>query len=371
MVVPDPRINNPNEISIRSKKNPNGAAPLRYPDSIIDDTTDYLMFNIVKYEPTGLGKRAGPAGGFTYGKPIVGNTANRIKFTTIGGQSYDLEYNEENLRRASEIQGLNKFTPGGGYRPSKGDRYNKKPKSAQGSIILPIPSNIQDGNSVTYGGSGLDFFTAQALGIVKGAQYNAATKDIGTQLVDALKSTTGVLANTEVQTRFLEGLQVQAANLFGGNLTISQLIARETGQVLDPNLELFFEGVNLRSFKFSFKMTPRNKNEAANVKRIIRTFKQNMAPQVNSTYLDTPNIFELTYMKGKKAHPFLHRFKQCALTDMSVNYTGDGTYSTYGDGTPVSMIMDLSFKELEPIYAGDYTDDQASGMDNLNEGVGY
>ncbi len=42
---------------------------------------------------------------------------------------------------------------------------------------------------------------------------------------------------------------------------------------------------------------------------------------------------------------------------MSVNYTGDGVYATYDDATPISMIMDLTFKELEPIYDTDYSDD--------------
>ena len=37
---------------------------------------------------------------------------------------------------------------------------------------------------------------------------------------------------------------------------------------------------------------------------------------------------------------------------------GEGTYATYDDGTPVSMIMDLTFKELEPIYDTDYYDRQ-------------
>jgi hypothetical protein len=45
---------------------------------------------------------------------------------------------------------------------------------------------------------------------------------------------------------------------------------------------------------------------------------------------------------------------------MSVNYTGENVYATYSDGTPVSMIMDLTFKELEPIYSGDYKDSDTS-----------
>ena len=45
-----------------------------------------------------------------------------------------------------------------------------------------------------------------------------------------------------------------------------------------------------------------------------------------------------------------------ALTNMSVNYTGSGTYMTYGDKnkTPVHMQMMLNFKELDPVYSEDY-----------------
>ena len=88
-------------------------------------------------------------------------------------------------------------------------------------------------------------------------------------------------------------------------------------------------------------------------------------------------------MRGPDPHPFLHKFKPCFLTDMSVNYTGEGTYAVYGDsadgggGTPISMIMDLGFKEVEPIYAGDYVDDtrenrqNKSYIEDLHGGVGY
>ena len=70
-------------------------------------------------------------------------------------------------------------------------------------------------------------------------------------------------------------------------------------------------------------------------------------------------------MSGDQPHPFLHVFKTCALTDMSVNYTGDGLYATYGgnEKTPISMVMDLTFKELEAIYDEDY--------EKIEQGVGY
>ena len=86
-----------------------------------------------------------------------------------------------------------------------------------------------------------------------------------------------------------------------------------------------------------------------------------MAPQAQggvsgagNFFLRTPNVFKLRYRSGAKDHPFLNKFKQCFLTDVQTTYTGEGVYTTYDDGTPVSIILDLSFKEIQPIYDIDY-----------------
>ena len=146
--------------------------------------------------------------------------------------------------------------------------------------------------------------------------------------------------------------------IFGGNVTVQQLLQREQGELFNPNMELLFNGPTLRAFKFSFKMMPRNRDESEQVKNIIRTFKKSMSPKTvqSRAFLKTPNIFELRYRQGSTEHRFLNKFKQCFLQDISINYTGEGNYATYGDGTPISMIMDLTFKELEPIYDIDYED---------------
>ena len=168
-------------------------------------------------------------------------------------------------------------------------------------------------------------------------------------------------------------LSSQAAAIFGGNVSLNQIQARTDGTIFNPNMELLFNGPTLRSFRFQFKMTPRNDDEMKQIKSIIRSFKKNMSPKTvpnkegatGTLFLKTPSIFELTYMQGGKKHNFLHNFKQCFLENMSVNYTGEGTYSTYDDGTPISMIMDLQFKETEPVYDSDYDDEEGKS------GVGY
>ena len=80
-------------------------------------------------------------------------------------------------------------------------------------------------------------------------------------------------------------------------------------------------------------------------------------------YLSSPDLFLLRYLSGGKDHPFLNSFKACALTNLSVNYTGAGTYSTYKDSTPVHMKVSMVFKETNPIYDEDY--------DNISTGVGF
>ena len=61
-------------------------------------------------------------------------------------------------------------------------------------------------------------------------------------------------------------------------------------------------------------------------------------------------FISIKIFKRWRTHPFLNSLKLTALTGMNVNYTNAGTYATYGDGTPVNIRMDLTFKEINPIY---------------------
>ena len=145
------------------------------------------------------------------------------------------------------------------------------------------------------------------------------------------------------------------------------LLSRLSGQVANPNLELLFNGPQLRPFTFSFRMAPRSSTEAANVKKIIRFFKQGMAVQTteNDIFLKSPNVFEIQFQSGESGslHRSLPKIKRCALIRCDVNYTPDGSYMTFADsseGYPMTCYeLSLAFSELEPLTATDYdsTDD--------------
>ena len=245
-----------------------------------------------------------------------------------------------------------------------------------GTILLQIPSDIKDGNSASYGDSKMNTLTGAAAGALSGGMK------AGAELAKALtnqqtfeesgdkikKEIGGNLAPGETEALLKaaqDGITAKATSaamgVFGANVSTEDLLARQQGQIFNPNLELLFNGPSLRSFSFTFKFTPRSPSESNQCKQIIRSFKQNMAPKLggdtvggSSIFMKTPNLFELRYRKGNDDHPFLNKFKQCFLTNMSVNYTGEGVYATYDDATPISMQLNLSFKEIEPIYFDDY-----------------
>ena len=115
--------------------------------------------------------------------------------------------------------------------------------------------------------------------------------------------------------------------------------------------------MNLRVFPFTFEFFPRNRREAIEVRDIIKALKYSMLPSKNGSegvFISAPYIFQLEYMKGNKKHPFLNHFLPMALTNMSLSYTGSNTYSTFYDGSPTHIKMDLVFKELNPIYKEDH-----------------
>jgi len=239
-------------------------------------------------------------------------------------------------------------------------------------IILPMPSNISDNNSVGYGEDSLDVLGAVAGSIAMDVMKSGKTAG-GGKVSDATKVITDAFGNAVNDVNkfggvavdaFTRSLAASAAGIIGANVTANQLLTRSTGQILNPNMELLFSGPTLRQFQFQFKLTPREEQESYQIKSIIRSFKKNMAPQTgeSNAYLRTPRVFELRYRKGNTDHPFLNKFKQCALTNMSVNYTGEGVYATYRDATPVSMVMTLDFRELVPIYFEDYADISGSEL---------
>lgn len=286
---------------------------------------------------------------------------------------------------------------------SRGADFNKEQRI--GDVYLPMPNTVQDSNSASWDADTMNNLTAGAtsnvmnnlpdylgaagiggaIGGITGGNSGGGAK-LGVQakaLFDLLSS--GALAdNKSLQALVGTDLTSMILNMQGRGVDAETILARGGGIVPNSNMEFLFKGPTLRSFNnFSWRMTARSKGEAAIIRRIIRFFKQGMAPKKftgksgqPSYMLGTPNIFKLNYKSGSGGIDGVNKFKTCALTTFSTNYTPDGFWAAYDKGQPLSVSISMSFNELEPVYDTDYQNNNIfSGRSDLtsisNDMVGY
>ena len=268
-----------------------------------------------------------------------------------------------------------------------GLQRNSALKERIATTVLPIPSGIQDNNAISWGDDSMNSQTAAAAAFVSGnkgsvlgqqavagaggaaAQAFGVPVPVQTANNIALLTQSGAL-NSPLLSASVISLILKNAQI---ELPPETILARGAGIVPNSNLELLFQGPTLRQFGFTWRMSPRSKKEARNVKRIIRMFKQGSAPRKTysqsgagaaSFFLGTPNVFKLSYKTGDTEISGLNKFKICALVNMNVIYAPDGQWAAYAEGQPVSVQMTLNFQEIEPVYESDYQE----GVSDLFKG---
>ena len=240
-------------------------------------------------------------------------------------------------------------------RPSSRYTSDARKKNILGTARLPMTGALSESNSVGWGPDNLNSLTqagarlaAAGIDVFTGGNIDQIFEDSG----DTIKNLIGDISKEQIKT------------FFAGEAVGANIFTRGTGMILNPNLELLFNGPNLRTFQYSFNFIPREPAEAQNIKNIIRFFKQNMAPKRDGsgTFLESPNIFQLKYLTdGGQEHPFLNNIKLTALTNFTVNYTPSNQYMTYEENKSMTAYqVGMTFNELEPVLFNDFNDDRDS-----------
>lgn len=222
------------------------------------------------------------------------------------------------------------------------------------SIALPMQPGLSDSNSVDWGADQLNPLQLLGARAAAGGIENFAQLKLGegfnamiNQVVTGIRQAGGSIDPSDI------------ISYFAGQAVGANIFTRSTGKVINPNLELLFRGPQLRTFNYSYRFTPRSNQESAVIKNIIRHFKKYMAVRRDAAglFLKTPYVFKLSYVYSEGGqHPFLNKIKPCALTNFNVDYTPDGSYTTYKDGSMTSYSVSMQFSELTPIYEDDYKD---------------
>ena len=281
-------------------------------------------------------------GNYYYPADLVANKQDRIRF--------QMKYSEGTLVNATIESGVRQF--------------QRKVENIGGSVTLPIVTGIADINEVDWEGAKLNPLQALGAGAALRAFDNANSGDKGVQA--AIRGFGGAVGNLGKEIRQVGGDLKTALNVYLAQQAVGtqNLLSRTSGAIVNPNLEMLFSGPALRKFGFTFKLSPRDANEANQVRKILRFFKQGMSVKTSDSnvFLKAPNIFDINYQTfdGDReiSHPSINKIKTCALLACDVQYTPDATYMTYDDPsrTMTSYQLTLQFNELDPIYDKDYTD---------------
>jgi hypothetical protein len=125
--------------------------------------------------------------------------------------------------------------------------------------------------------------------------------------------------------------------------------SKALGLAANPKKEQIFKGVDFRTFAFDYQFYPRSAEEAQNVLNIIEQFKYHMHPEfkdTNNFIYVYPSEFDVFYYQGGRENMNLHRHTSCVLSEMNINYTPNGSFTTFANGMPTQINVTLSFKEL-------------------------
>jgi len=182
-----------------------------------------------------------------------------------------------------------------------------------------------------------------------------------------------------------------AGELLGKYITGARGFAQQAvGIVTNPQMQLLYKSVALRTFQLEFIMTPKDSAEAKTVKDICDTFTYFSLPGIagaqyggSGQYLTPPQIFSIKFkFLGQKgvlgtlsnifnsamsniglgfltntdptgtiksgAEAKIMSINDCVLQDVNIDYAPNG-WAAYNDGYPIQTRLNLTFKETEMI----------------------
>ena len=213
------------------------------------------------------------------------------------------------------------------------------------AIALHMPTDL----SIKYGAS---WETSSAAAAAATALY-ASAEGLAGAVEDAVKAPFTDKTMGDAMKSGSAGLRIGASAITGATLQIpgaGEVASKFSGVAANPKREQIFKQVDYRTFSFSYQFFPRSKEEADAAKRIIYLFKLHMHPEYkkdsfNYLYL-YPSEFDIFYYHGSEENMNIHRHTSCVLTDLAVSYSPQGIFSTFADGTPTQINLQLTFKEL-------------------------
>ena len=332
---------------------PSSQGSIRYPADTIDAESDYVLFNFYRYTP-----------------PF--KTAGSNKTSVQGGSNENAEVlamQESGSTTPEQLLGA----------------YNKSAMYSREEVLSPImlymPEDVSTSFKANWTGKAFSNLARDAMQAASAQGWGKLTA-AGDTLNNAVRNAVPLTGAAAIRTA--------TQKITGDSLSNDDIFGAISGVILNPNAEMLFGGMEFRNFSLNYKMVPRNPTEARNIKNIIKTFKTAMLPshstagnakifgndqsitfdekagwdiwgginrlsnnmhQIDNAFIAVPNLCLVSFMNGSGLNPNVPQYKMCAITNVDANYTPDGAWATYADGTPVATTLNISFQETKLIFA--------------------
>ena len=244
------------------------------------------------------------------------------------------------------------------------DAYNTSVTTASAAanyktIALPMPEDVSASYAAKW--TGRDFGPLAPIGLQFAGQFLSKDANISQVGQNATADLTGKLNLSLGGVVPYLGASLVSSVMnkvpgFGGSVTPNDILASSAGAILNPNTEVLYQGPDLRTLNMAFKMMARNSTEAQNIKDICTQFKKASLPSGKDdqkSLINVPKTVQITFMHNGSKSDHVSQFKMTALGGVQVNYTPNGVWSTYVDGSPVATTLNLQFLELKLLYEAD------------------
>lgn len=236
--------------------------------------------------------------------------------------------------------------------------YNGVSHDPVGSVTMHLPSSLtfRDGidyQNIAFGAvgsaaeQGLKSSSGDVYEAVKAGASNAFSSI--ESVIDAFRGT----VESETAGLYAQRAISKFSEPIGGALEVTQ------GITLNPNRRSLLRGVATRNFGFTFKLIPHNKQEANEIKNIIRFFRKNMYPE---DLLDETTTFSVGYRYPNKflielaydGDPVASKILPCFLQGFDTNYNPN-SMSFHKDGEFPEIDISLTFIEERALRRQDIT----------------
>lgn len=139
-----------------------------------------------------------------------------------------------------------------------------------------------------------------------------------------------------------------------GALNVSGVAQVTAGLVKNPHTALLFNNVQLRTFTFQWRLSPRSEAQSRKLNGIINQLKRAMHPSFvgGGFALEYPNLFTVEFNNDKEG---IVTVDYAFLQDFQINPTPSGQVY-YRNGYPSIVEMSMTFKETRIKTTEDFAD---------------